>query len=101
MYILNTDIKIEDADTFFKKLIGLSFKKNINYGMRFKTCAIETFMMFSNIDICITDKDNNILELYSNFKKRRILIRKNAYFIYELPLGTNEKLKNKKKLELK
>lgn len=89
MYIVNNNKKLNlvCADTFLKNLIGLSFKKNINYAMRFKCKSIELFFMRERIDICITDKDNNILFLYPNYDKR-LLFKKSAYFIYELPLNS-------------
>ena len=33
----NKEIKLVIANTFFKKLKGFMFKKNINYCLRFKT----------------------------------------------------------------
>ena len=98
MYYNN--VLIIDAKSFIKKLIGLSFKKNINYGMRFKTHAIHTFFMLSPIDIIITDKNNIILEKINNFKRGKILIRKNAFYIYEMPIGFNKNIKKGKELKI-
>lgn len=102
MYILNKDekLKIKIANNFYKKLTGLSFKKNINYGMRFKTKAIETFFMLEKIDLCITDKNNKIITLIPSLKKK-IYINKNAYYIYELPNGYIKKLNLKINTKLK
>ena len=85
---------LKEADSFIKKLIGLSFKKNIDYVLRFRCNGIHTFFMREKIDIILTDKNNNILYQYNNFKKNRILLpKKNVYYTYELPGGS---LKNKK-----
>lgn len=96
----SNNILIIDAKSFLKKLIGLSFKKNINYGMRFKTHAIHTFFMLSSIDIVITDKNGVVLEKIDNFKRGKILVKKNAFYIYEMPVGFNKSVKVGKKLEI-
>ena len=96
----SNNILIIDAKSFIKKLTGLSFKKNINYGMRFKTHAIHTFFMLSPIDIIITDKYNIILEKINNFKRGKILIRKKSFYIYEMPIGFNKNIKIGKKLKI-
>ena len=98
MYYNN--VLIIDAKSFIKKLIGLSFKKNINYGMRFRTHAIHTFFMLSPIDIIITDKNNIILEKINNFKRGKILIRKKSFYIYEMPIGFNKNIKIGKELKI-
>ncbi len=103
MYITigKKDLKIVYANTFLKKLIGLSFKKNIYYGMLFKTCSIQTFFMRCNIDLCLLSKDYKIIKLVSNFKPGKILIDKNCYYILELPINCNKYLKVSEKLKIK
>lgn len=52
--------------------------------------------MREEIDIILTDKNNNILYLYPNFKKWKVLLpKKNVYYTYELPKGsiTNKNIK--------
>ena len=86
--IINEKYKFEliQANTFFKKLIGLSFKNNINYALKFRCNGIHTFFMRENIDIIMTDKYNNILKYYKNIKKNRIILpKKNVYYTYEIP----------------
>ena len=81
-------INIKEAKGFKDRLIGLMFKKNINYGMLFKNCrSIHTFFMFDNIDVIATDKDDKIVKIVKNVKPNRILIfKKNVRNIYEMPV---------------
>ena len=84
------NITIKEAKTFYQRLFGLMFKKNINYGLLIKNCrSIHTFFMFEQIDIIATDKNNNITKTYKNVKPNKIIIApKNTKNIYELPKGT-------------
>ncbi len=84
------DIEIRTAKTFKERLLGLMFKKNINYGLLFKNCrSIHTFFMLESIDVIATDKNYNVVRTYKNVKKNRILIApKNTNNIYELPKNT-------------
>ena len=91
----NKELKLFEANTFFKRLIGLCFKRNINYALRFRCNGIHTFFMFENIDVILTDKNNNILYYYKNFGKNKVLLpKKNVFYTYELPKNT---IKNKPK----
>lgn len=84
------NIKIKTANNFKTRLIGLMFKKNIDYGLLFKNCrSIHTFFMKEEIDIIATDKNDNIIKKYKSFKPGKILIApKNTKNIYELPKNT-------------
>lgn len=84
------DIEIKEAKSFKDRLIGLMFKKNINYGLLFKNCkSIHTFFMKEEIDIIATDKNNNVIKTYKLVKPNRIIIApKNTYNIYEMPKKT-------------
>ena len=84
------NIEIKIADSFFKRFIGLMFKKNIKYGLLFKNCkSIHTFFMFDAIDIVFTDKNDTIIKTYKNLKPGRILIGpKGTKNTYELPKKT-------------
>ena len=89
LVINNKTLPLKEANTFIKKLIGLCFKKNINFALRFKCNGIHTFFMFEDIDVILTDKNNNVLYTYKNFKRNRILLpKKNVYYTYELPANT-------------
>ena len=94
--IKNIEIKI--AKSFFARLKGFMFKKNIKNGLCFPKCnSIHTFFMLTNIDVIMTDKNNNILYTYHNLKPNRIIWpKKKVYYTYELPAGyLNELKKNK------
>lgn len=104
MYILvnNSKIPLYKANTFHKKLLGFMFKKNISYALLFEHCnGIHTFFMKEEIDIILTDKNNNILYLYPNFKKRKIILpKKGVYNTYELPKNTIKNLNINDKIKI-
>ena len=69
------NITIKEAKSFKDRLIGLMFKKNINYALLFDRCnSIHTFFMKENIDVIMCDKDNNILYFYKDLKKNKIIL---------------------------
>ena len=48
--------------------------------------------MKENIDICITDKDNNIIYLKENLSKNKVILPiKKAKYVYEFPINTISK----------
>ena len=85
----NDELVLKDCIKFKDKLLGFMFKKNINYALRFRCRSIHTFFMKEDIDVIITDKNNKVLYIYSNLKKNKIIIKKDAYYFYELPSNTN------------
>ena len=88
MYIVidNKKIDLVYAKTFFKRLKGFMFTKNINYSLCFPKCnSVHTFFMRENINIIMTDKDDNILLIEKNVSKNKVVSCKNAYYTYELP----------------
>lgn len=94
------DIKIKICNNFFNRLLGLMFKKNINYALCFPKCnSIHTFFMFSPIDVIMTDKDYNILYIFKNVTPNKIILpKKNVYYTFEFPVNKvnyklNEKIK--------
>ncbi len=84
----NSNIKIKECRKFKDRLLGLMFKKNIDYGIKIPNCnSIHTFFMFNEIDIFMCDKDDNILYTYYNVKPFRIIWpKKNIKTIYEIPI---------------
>ena len=79
-------------DTFFSRLIGLMFKKNLpdGSGVVLKPCTqIHTCFMRFNIDVIFLDKDLQVLHIIENMKPWRIspLFLKARYTV-ELPAGT-------------
>ena len=71
----NINMKIKFADTYFKRLKGLMFKKNIDYGLvfiikaksRFNSGIHTSFMKF-NIDVYFLDENLKIFDI-ENTKK--------------------------------
>lgn len=93
------EIEIKECKTFKERLFGFMFQfKPINYGLLFKNCrSIHTFFMFQKIDVIMTDFNNNIIYTKANLKPWRFLYpRPKAVNIYELPLGSIEKLNQKR-----
>ena len=84
------NVKIIEAKSFYQRLIGNMFKKNIKNGLLFNNCkAIHTFFMREEIDIIATDHNDNIIKKYKNVKPYKILIApRNTSKIYELPKNT-------------
>ncbi|CCY94022.1 uncharacterized protein BN804_00515 [Firmicutes bacterium CAG:884] len=83
-------MELKYAKKFKDRLIGLMFKKNINYCLCFSKCnSIHTFFMKENIIVVFTDKNKNILKKVT-CPKNRILFCKKAYFTYEFPYYTKD-----------
>lgn len=88
--IKKIDLKIINADTSFKKYLGLMFKiKKINYGMLFENVSsIHTFFMFQKIDVLQLDKEMNVKYIYNSLKPYKIILPNNdVYYTLELPSG--------------
>ena len=78
-------MELKNAKNFKDRLLGLMFKKIINYCLCFKKCnSIHTFFMKENIIVVFTDKNKKILKI-KNTPKNRILFCKGAYYTYEFP----------------
>ncbi len=79
-------------NTFFSRLIGLMFKKNLpkGTGIILKPCTqIHTCFMRFNIDVIFMDKDFKVLHIIENMPPWKIspLFLKARYTV-ELPAGT-------------
>ena len=79
-------------DTFFSRLIGLMFKKNLpaGSGVVLKPCTqIHTCFMRFNIDVIFLDTDLQVLHVIENMKPWRLspLFLKARYTV-ELPANT-------------
>ena len=80
------EFELKDANTFFNKLMGLMFKTRFEYCLRIKCNGIHTFFMRENIDVVLTDKNNNILYIYKSLKPNKIILpKKNVFYTYEFP----------------
>ena len=95
----NKEINIIECTSFFTRLKGFMFSKNINHALLFNKCnSIHTFFMKSNIDVIMCDKSNNILYYYNNLTKNKVILpKKNVYKVIELPVNyfnikTNERI---------
>lgn len=105
MYVVidNRKIKVKECVGFFNRLKGFMFKLDpIEEGLRFSKCSsIHTYFLFQNIDVIMTDKEHNIINLYPNFTSERIIFpKRKVYYTYELPVGSIKNLKVKDKLKV-
>ena len=82
--------KIKYCNSFIDRLFGMMFKrKKNNLVYCFPNCnSIHTFFMFQNIDVIMTDKNNNILYTYKNLKPNKVIFpKKNVFYTYEISHG--------------
>ena len=90
--IISENLQI--ADTYFKRLKGLMFTKELpnENALQIKPCKeIHTFNMNYTIDVLYLDENNTIVNIDENLKPNRIGKRvKNAVSVIELP---NSKIK--------
>lgn len=84
------------ADTFFKRLKGLMFTKELpdQSSLHIIPCSeIHTFNMRYSIDILYLDANNKILDINEELQPGKIGKRvKNAVSVIELPSGKIKKL---------
>ena len=95
---MNTTLVLNKQDiiycnSFFKRLKGMLLSKyNSNKVYCFPKCnSIHTFFMTRNIDIVITDKDNNVIigNVYIKESKNNIIINDDKLNFKELKNKTN------------
>ena len=102
MYIKvkNKYLEIKDCVKFKDRLKSLRFVlEPIDYGIRIpKKKKINTYFFFQNVDICVTDKNDNIIGIFENVVSERKKFMFKAYNIYYLPLGTCKYLENQQQL---
>ena len=85
LVVNNQEFNLVIAKSFFKKLLGLMFKKDITENLIFIHCSsIHTFFMKNNIDVIFFDKNKFFLELHKDVKKNKILICRKAYYTIEI-----------------
>lgn len=93
LLINENTIEVLYANYFKLRLIGLMGKKNINKGIFFPHCnSIHTFFMKEEIDILMLDENYKIIYAFKNFKKNKIIYKKNIKHIIELPKNTIKNL---------
>lgn len=83
--------RIEIADTFVKRFLGLMPRKTLNEGegLVINPCnSIHMFFMSFPIDVLFIDKNNKIVHIEANFKPWRISkFVKGGKYVIELPVG--------------
>lgn len=79
-----------DCVDFYSRFKGLMFTKDFDYCMRFSKCnSIHTFFMYTDIDVVMTDKNDNVLFIFRNVKPYRVILpKKGVYSVYEFPGGS-------------
>lgn len=82
---------LQVADTYFKRLKGLMFTKELptQYALQIIPCKeIHTFFMNYSIDVLYIDSKNNIVSIDENLKPGKVgRFVKKAKFVIELPEG--------------
>jgi len=70
-------IELYECKSFYSRLMGFMFKKNIKHALLFDKCnSIHTFFMKENIDVIMCNKDNTILYYYQNLGKNKVILPK-------------------------
>lgn len=98
----NKDINLIQCKSFFARLKGFMFKKNIKNALLFDNCnSIHTFFMKENIDVIMCNKDNLILYYFNNLDKNKIILpKKNVSKTIELPVNFFDiKINNKIRID--
>lgn len=84
------DVKV--ADNFITRTFGLIPRKTISQGEGLiikPCCSVHTFFMKFEIDVLFINSKNEIVALFENAKKNRILsIILSSKYVIELPSGT-------------
>ena len=91
-------IKVIECRSFFSRLKGFMFKRNIDYALLFNRCnSIHTFFMKENIDVIMCDKNNNIIYYFNNLSKNKIIWpKRKVHKTIELPVNYFEIELNRK-----
>jgi uncharacterized membrane protein (UPF0127 family) len=88
--------QIKIADSFFKRLKGLMFRKDpiTNEGLLIVPCnAVHMFFMKFAIDIVLLNKQNEVVKVYHSLSPWKMTKpEKTAYSTLELPAGSINQL---------
>lgn len=82
--------KVIIAKSFFRRLVGLMFRKNIpaDYCLAFyKSSALHTCFMRFPIDIIFLDKNMKVIKVVSALKPWRMILCFHSYITLELAAG--------------
>ena len=85
----NKDIDLYECKSFFSRLKGFMFTRNIDKALLFDKCnSIHTFFMKENIDVIMCDEDNKILFYYKDLPRGKIILPKyGVKRVFETPSG--------------
>ena len=85
----NKEINLTECKSFFTRLKGFMFKKNIDNALLFNKCnSIHTFFMKENIDVLMCDRDFKIIYYYKDLGKNRVILpKRKVYAVIELPVN--------------
>lgn len=85
----NKEIPLIECKSFYSRLKGFMFVKNIDCALLFNKCnSIHTMFMRNNIDVIMCDKNNNVLYYFNNLPRNKIIWpKKNIYRVIELPVN--------------
>ena len=82
----NKNIVLFECKSFFDRLKGFMFTKNINNAFLFDKCnSIHTFFMKESIDIVGLDKNMVVREVYFNVSPNKIIFLRKSKHTLELP----------------
>jgi uncharacterized membrane protein (UPF0127 family) len=101
------EIPIKFANSYFSRLKGLMFKKNINYGLVFnmehsknkQTSSIHTFFMFNDIDVYFIDNEMKIFEIARLSPWKVYIPSKKARYILEFKKDSLKSLNLKDEID--
>lgn len=89
-------LRVEDAHTFFTRMMGLMFRKSIPDDAALLICPcnqIHTFSMRFNIDAVYISEDNRVVKVEPDIGKRKVCKTvKDAHTTLELTSGTAKRL---------
>lgn len=86
----NFDLKITNADSFFKRFIGLMGKKDIDFAMLFaniKSSSIHTHFMRFDIDVYFLGENNIVIDKTTLKPWKFYKAKKPAKYILETKKG--------------
>ena len=100
--INNKKIEIVECNSFSKKFKSFKFVLDkINYGILISNKRnINTYFFCQRVDICLTNKENIITNLYKNVKSEKLFLKLKKRNVYYLPLDTVKYLKVGDKLKI-
>ena len=98
----NKKINIVELNKFNEKFKSFKFYLDkIDYGIKIKKKYYNTYFFCQRVDICVTDKDDIIINLFENKRSEKIRFFLKGKYVYYLPLDTVKYLKLNEKLQIK